>query len=348
MAIPFSFQKGEGMKGYFKYFSKKLGWYLGTLLVALFLNFLLPRLVPGNPVDQIVHRITVGMHDTDKIKSTYENFYKEYHLDKSIGEQFVIYIKDIAKGDFGTSFSMYPRKVNDIIARAIPWTLAIQVPAIIVGWLLGNILGAFAAYKKGFYDKVIFPASLFISSVPFFVLSILLLYGFSVKLGWFPVGGAYDRTMIPSASLIFYQSVLKHHFLPFLSIALIMLGGQGIGMREMALYELSSDYVRYSKMLGIRESKIIRYVFKNAILPQITGLAVSLGTMIAGALITEIVFNYPGIGLTMFKALRALDYPMISACTLLITFTVLIANFLVDIAYGFLDPRVKANQMEEC
>lgn len=335
------------MKGYLRYFSKKFMWYFATLIIALFLNFLLPRLVPGNPVDRIVHRITLGMHDTDNIKATYETFYKEYNLDKTFGEQFVIYIKDVFKGDFGTSFSMYPRKVNDIIARAIPWTLAIQIPAILVGWMVGNILGAVAAYKKGIYDRVIFPASLFISSIPFFVLSILLLYGFSVKLGWFPVGGAYDRTMIPSSSFVFYASVLRHHFLPFLSIALIMLGGQGIGMREMALYELSSDYVRYSKMLGIRESKIIRYVFKNAILPQVTGLAVSLGTMIAGALITEIVFNYPGLGLLMFKALRALDYPMISACTLLITITVLFANFIVDIAYGFLDPRVKANQMEE-
>ncbi|MCK8060222.1 MULTISPECIES: ABC transporter permease [unclassified Fusibacter] len=213
--------------------------------------------------------------------------------------------------------------------------------------MVGNIFGAIAAYKKGVYDKIIFPTALFVSSVPFFVLSILLLYGLAVVGGWFPVGGPYDRTMIPDGSWLFYMSLLKHHFLPFLSIAIVMLGGQGIGMREMALYELSSDYVKYSKMLGIRESKIVRYVFKNAALPQITGLAISLGTMIAGALITEIVFNYPGLGLQMFKAIRGLDYPMISACTLLITITVLAANFIVDILYGFLDPRIKANQMEE-
>lgn len=335
------------MTGYFKYLSKKLLWYGLTLFVAIFLNFMLPRMVPGNPIDQVVQRITVGMHDTDNIKATYETFYQEYNLDKPLHQQFGIYLRDISKGDFGTSFSMYPRQVNDIISDALPWTLAIQIPAIIVGWVVGNLLGAIAAYKRGIYDRAIFPASLFISSIPFFVLSILLMYTFSVRLEWFPVGGAYDRTMIPHASWTYYSSLLRHHFLPFMSIALIMIGGQGIGMREMALYELSSDYVRYSKMLGIRESKIIRYVFKNASLPQVTGLATSIGTMVAGALITEIVFNYPGLGLLMFKAVRAMDYPMISACTLLITCTVLVANFLVDIIYGLLDPRVRTNQMEE-
>lgn len=335
------------MKGYSRYFTKKVMWYLLTLVVAILFNFMLPRMITGNPVDQIVKKITVGMHDTNNIKAVYESFYSEYHLDKPMYEQFFYYIGDVVKGDFGTSFSNYPSKVSDILKRAIPWTVAIQLPAIILGWVLGNILGAVAAYKKGVFDKIIFPTTLFISSIPFFVLSILLLYGFGVVLEWFPTGGAYDRTMIPGPYWEYYASVLQHHFLPFMSIALIMLGGQGIGMREMALYELSSDYVKYSKMMGLKESKIIRYVFKNAALPQVTGLAISLGTMIAGALVTEIVFNYPGLGLTMFKALRALDYPMISACTLLITITVLLANFFVDVIYGFLDPRIKANQIEE-
>lgn len=336
------------MNGYAKYFLKKSAWYLLTLVIAVFLNFLLPRMIPGNPVDRIVKKMTVGMQDSERIKQIYETFSEEYNLDKSIPEQFVIYMKGIAHGDFGTSFSQYPNKVSNIIGRAVPWTLAIQLPAILLGWIGGNLLGALAAYKRGVFDKIVFPTALFVSSIPFFILSILLLYGFAVALGWFPTGGAYNRTLIPGPYWQYYASVLQHHFLPFISIALIMAGGQGIGMREMAIYELGSDYVKYSKTLGIRQRKIIRYVFKNAALPQVTGLATSLGTMIAGALVTEIVFNYPGIGLTMFKALRAQDYPLISACTLLITLTVLIANFLVDIVYGFLDPRIKANQMEEC
>ncbi len=335
------------MNNYGKYFSKKLIWYSITLVVAILLNFYLPRMIDGNPVDTIVGRVAKGMSDTNSIKNIYDNFYAEFNLDKPKYVQFLIYIKNLLHGDLGTSFSMYPRKINDIIGAAVPWTLALQIPAILCGWILGNVLGAFAAYKKGIYDKLIFPATLFISSIPFFILSVILLYVFSVQLEWFPPGGAYGYTQSPEFSLTFIMSVLKHYFLPFISIVLVMIGGQGIGMREMSLYELNSDYVRYAKLMGIRESKIIRYVFKNAMLPQITGLAISLGTMVAGALITEIVFNYPGLGTVLFRGIRGLDYPLISACTLMITLTVLLANFILDIVYGFVDPRIKASQMEE-
>ncbi len=335
------------MNNYKKYFSKKLMWYAITLIIAVILNFYLPRMIDGNPVDAIVGRISRGMSDTNSIKNIYETFYAEFNLDQPKYIQFFEYVKSLLSGDFGTSFSMYPRKINDIIGAALPWTLALQLPAIICGWVLGNILGAFAAYKKGIYDKVIFPMALFISSVPFFILSVILMYFFAVQLQWLPAGGAYGYTLSPEFSFEFIFSVLKHYLLPFFSIVLVMIGGQGIGMREMSLYELNSDYVRYAKLLGIKESKIIKYVFKNAMLPQITGLAISLGTMVAGGLITEIVFNYPGIGTVLFRAIRGLDYPLISACTLIITMTVLIANFLLDIVYGFVDPRIKASQMEE-
>jgi peptide/nickel transport system permease protein len=335
------------MSSYQKYFLRKLMWYAVTLTVAIFLNFYLPRLVRGNPVDTIVGRIAKGMTDTDAIKNMYDNFYREFNLGKPIWQQFLLYVGGLLHFDLGTSFTMYPRKINDILSSALPWTIGLQLPAIILGWLIGNILGAFAAYKKGIFDKIIFPATLFISSIPFFILSIILLYVFAITLKWFPSGGGYGYTVIPEMSFSFFKSILYHHFLPFMSIVLIMIGGQGIGMREMALYELNADYVKYAKLMGIRESKIIRYVFRNAMLPQITGLAMSLGTMIAGALITEIVFNYPGLGTLLFRSIRSLDYPLISACTLLITLTVLMANFLVDILYGIIDPRIKASQSEE-
>jgi len=335
------------MSSYSKFFLKKTGWYLLTLIIALVLNFILPRLVEGNPVDVIVGRITKGMTDTDSIKNIYDNFMQEFRLDLPMWKQFLFYIGGVFKGDLGTSFTIYPRKVSEIISAAVPWTIGLQLPAILTGWFLGNILGAFAAYKKGIFDKVIFPATLFISSIPFFIFSILLMFGFTIVLDWFPSGGGYGYTLQPEVSLEFFLSVIRHHTLPFLSIVLVMIGGQGIGMREMSLYELNADYVKYSKMMGIRESKIIRYVFKNAMLPQITGLALSLGTLIAGGLITEIVFNYPGLGTIMFKAIRGFDYPLISGCTLVITITVLAANFLLEIVYGMVDPRIKAAQLED-
>ena len=333
---------------YQKYLLRKFGWYFLTFIVALGLNFLLPRLIPGNPVAEITSKITKGMTDSSRMNAVYEAFMQEFKLDLPLGQQFIYYIKGVMAGDFGTSFTMYPKPVADIVFKALPWSIGLMIPALLIGWFLGNVLGAFAAYKKGIFDKVIFPIALFFSCIPFFVFSILLLYAFGVVLKVLPTGGAYGYEFFaPEMSLSFFLSVLRHHTLPSLSLILVMLGGWAIGMREMSLYELSEDYVQYSQMMGLSESKIIRYVFKNAMLPQITGLAMRLGTVVAGSLITEIVFNYPGLGTVLFRAIRSNDYPLISAITLLITVGVLVANFLIDIVYGLIDPRIKATQLEE-
>ncbi|TVY06995.1 ABC transporter permease [Paenibacillus cremeus] len=335
------------MNAYTKYFLRKFGWYLLTLVIAISLNFMLPRMIKGNPISVIVSQMTQGMTDSDTIKKVYETFTKEFGVDKPILTQYWIYLKNLFTGNLGTSFGLYPKKVTDILASAVPWTLALQLPAILTGWVLGNILGAVAAYRKGVFDKVLFPVALFVNSIPFFTLAIIMLYLFALNLKWFPLSGGYDFQMIPKLSLDFIGSVIRHHTLPFLSIVLVTIGGQAIGMREMSIYELNADYVLYSKLLGIRDSKIAQYVFKNAMLPQITGLALSIGTMVGGSLICEIVFSYPGIGTWLFTAIRQLDYPLISGCTLLIAGTVLLANFTIEIVYGLVDPRIKAAQMEE-
>lgn len=335
------------MNAYTKYFIKKFIWYFVTLLIAVGLNFLLPRLIQGNPVSMIVSQVSQGMTDSDTIKKVYETFMAEFGIDKPLGVQFLIYVKNLLTGNLGTSFGLYPKKVTDILASAVPWTVGLQLPAILVGWIVGNILGAVAAYKKGVLDKVIFPVALFVNSIPFFTLAIIMLFIFGLSLKWFPMSGGYDYQMIPHLSFDFIASVIRHHTLPFLSIVLVTIGGQAIGMREMSIYELNSDYVLYSKLLGIRDSKIAKYVFKNAMLPQITGLALSIGTMVGGSLICEIVFSYPGIGTWLFTAIRQLDYPLISGCTLLIAVTVLLANFIIEIIYGIVDPRIKAAQLED-
>jgi peptide/nickel transport system permease protein len=337
----------QRLNAYAKYFVKKFFWYFLTLVIAVGLNFILPRLIKGNPVSMIVSQMTQGMTDSDTIKRVYETFMKEFGVDKPLGTQFLIYIKNLLTGNLGTSFGLYPKKVTAILASAVPWTIGLQLPAILTGWILGNILGAVAAYKKGVFDKVIFPVALFVNSIPFFTLAIIMLYIFALTLKWFPISGGYDYQMVPRLSLDFFASVIRHHTLPFLSIVLVTIGGQAIGMREMSIYELNSDYVLYSKLLGIRDSKIAKYVFKNAMLPQITGLALSIGTMVGGSLICEIVFSYPGIGTWLFTAIRQLDYPLISGCTLLIALSVLLANFTIEIIYGVVDPRIKAAQMED-
>ena len=245
--------------------------------------------------------------------------------------QFFTWVKNALRGDFGISFSQYPRTVSDIISSSVLWTICLQLPAIIVGWILGNLLGAIAAYLKGVFDKAILPAFLFISNVPAFGMATVLLFVFSLKLHIAPAAGGYASSMIPHMRLAFMKSVLSHYQLPFWSIVIITIGGQAIGMRSMSIYELNADYVKYSRFLGIKDHTIVKYVFRNAMLPQITGLAMSLGTMIGGNLVAEMVFSYPGLGTTMLSAVTGQDYPLLSACTLFITILVLVSNLLVEL-----------------
>ena len=334
------------MKGYRKYFGKKLLWFVITLVVAVILNFVLPRLMPADPVSAITGKMAQGVTDASTTKEIYERFQKVFGTDKPIVVQFFIFVKNALRGDFGFSFSQYPRTVSDIIGNAIPWTLALQLPAIIIGWLLGNLLGALAAYIRKGFDKVLMPLSMFFSAIPAFGMAVILLVLFAVRWKIAPVNGGYDIGMIPTFSWNFVKSVIAHYQLPFWSIVLVSIGGQAIGMRSMSIYELNADYVKYSRFLGISDRKIVGYVFRNAMLPQITGLALSIGTMMGGALVAEIVFSYPGLGSTMYKAVTSADYPLISATTLIITIMVLLSTFFLDIIYGFIDPRVKAAQFD--
>jgi len=337
------------MQGYTKYLLKKFFWYLVTLFVAVFLNFLLPRLIPGNPISFLVSQATGGLTDAAAIKKIYENYMVEFGLDKPIWQQFFIYIGNLLHGNMGASIYQYPRQVSDIIASAVPWTLRLQIPAILTGWFLGNSLGALAAYRKGIFDKVFFPVFLFIAAMPAFGFAIVNVHFLANTLHLFPgrLGYAFNFIRPDWADPAFILSFLSHYRLPFITMVLVAIGGQSLGMREMSIYELNADYVKYSRLMGIRDSKIVWYVFRNAMLPQITGLALSLGTMIGGNLIAEIVFSYPGIGTTLLSAINSQDFPLISGCTLIISITVLAANFVVDIICGLIDPRIRITQQEE-
>lgn len=334
------------MKGYRRYFFNKLGWFAITFVFAFLLNFILPRLMPGDPVAAIVARQAQGMSNSTGIQAIYEQYTELFGTTKPLYEQFFIYVKNVMRGDFGFSFSQYPRTVADVIGSAIWWTLVLQLPAIIVGWTLGNILGALAAYLKGGFDKVLMPGALFISSFPPFGMAVILMVVFAVQLRWFPTSGGYGFDLIPSLTPNFMGSMFVHYQLPFWSIVLILIGGQAIGMRSMSIYELNSDYVKFSRFMGIKDRKIVAYVFRNAMLPQVTGLALAIGTMVGGALVAEIIFSYPGLGTTLLNGVMGQDYPLISATTLIITMMVLIANLTLEFVYGFIDPRIKATQSD--
>jgi peptide/nickel transport system permease protein len=342
----------------------RAGWYLLTFLVAVTVNFFLPRLGKANPVDTIMAQVAVGL-DTRSAHIKEEQYLKEFGLVKvdahgnvlreadgkpiktALSAQFVNYLNMSLRGDLGSSIVQHPKRVSEIIKTAIPWTLALQLPTIVFGWLIGNVLGALAAYKRGVFDRYFYPAALLLSAIPAFCFGILLKYWFGIKLEWLPAQGGYDEGLTPTLSWDFLTSASYYYALPFLSVFLLVVGGQAIGMRSMCIYELGTDYVKYAKLLGVKESKILFYMFRNAMLPQLTGLAVSLGTMIGGALIAEIIFSYPGLGLTILTAIQSNDYPVITGCCLLVTTTVLIANFSADVLIGLLDPRIRAVQGSE-
>ena len=337
----------------------RAGWYFLTFLVAVTLNFVLPRLGDANPVDVVMAKVS-GNLDAKTAKEKEEGYLKEFGLvevdasgkivrdasgkpiKSSLGSQFANYVGMCLRGEFGTSIHQYPKKASEIIKTALPWTIALQLPTIVFGWIIGNILGALAAYKRGIFDRGFYPLALLASAVPAFCFGILLVYAFAIKNEWFPPTGGYSEGLTQAFTWDFIRSASYYYVLPFISIFIPVVGGQAIGMRSMCIYELGTDYVKYVKLLGIKESKILFYMFRNAMLPQLTGLALALGAMVGGSLIAEIVFSYPGLGLTILTAIQGNDYAVITGTTLLLTVCVLIANFSVDVLIGFLDPRVAA------
>lgn len=331
-----------------RYLGRKTLWYLGALIIALLLNFFLPRLIPGNPVDAIVSQMARGGGTSgEQLKAIYANYIHQFGLDQPWYVQFLTYLKQLLHGNLGTSFAQYPASVNGLVGQALPWSIAIQLPAIIVGWIVGNIIGAVGAFRGGWFDRGGFVGSLFLSSMPYYCLAIILLYLVGVTWGFLPAGGAYSPGLSPELSFSFINNAISYWWLPFWSLVLIFVGGQAVGMRSMAIYELGADYVNYGRGLGLRNGTITRYIFRNAMLPQITGLALSIGTLVGGALITELVFSYPGVGTLLFNAIGQNDYPVIQAITLIITVAVLAANFLVEVAYGLIDPRIRAAESGE-
>jgi peptide/nickel transport system permease protein len=319
---------------------------LVTYIVATTIVFILPRAIPGNPLSQILSNLSrVAQANPEAIRAAEKTLMEEFGLGKPWYVQYFEFITKALRGDLGTSITFYPRKVIDLIIPVIPWTLALLLPATIVAWILGNSLGALAAYKRNTWiDKGVLTTSLIVSQIPYYWLGMIFIFLFGVKLGWLPVQGAYSQGTIPNLSWSFFVDVLKHYIMPFASIVVSAMGGWAIGMRLMVIYELGSDYAMFSEYLGMKDKRIFKYVFRNSLLPQITGLALSLGGVLGGALITEIVFNYPGTGYLLFRALTTLDYPLIQGIFVILIASIYLANFIVDFLYALIDPRIRLGQ----
>jgi peptide/nickel transport system permease protein len=230
--------------------------------------------------------------------------------------------------------------------NAVPYDIALLVPAILLSWIAGNNFGAFAARSKRL-DNTLLPIGYILTATPYMWLGILLAWAFSIVFRIFPLGGGYGFDLRPDLSLTFVWSLLSHWFLPFASLFIVQFGGWAIGMRNLIIYELEADYAHFLESLGAPRRLIRQYAFRNAVLPQITGLALSLGIVVAGALATEIVFAYPGIGNLILQAIHNEDYFLLQGCFLFIVVGVLLANFAIDIVYVLVDPRTRIGMQGE-
>jgi peptide/nickel transport system permease protein len=263
-----------------------------------------------------------------------------FGLDLPIWQQYLNFWIALFHGDFGISVLLFPRSVIKVIMDAVPFDILLLLPSILLSWLAGNNFGAFAARSKRL-DNTLLPIGYILTATPYMWFGILLAWALGIILHIFPISGAYSYAMMPTLSWDFIWSVLQHWFLPFASLFLVQFGGWAIGMRNMIIYELEADYAHYLEALGAPRRLVRQYAFRNAVLPQLSGLALALGVIVAGALATEIVFSYPGIGYLILMAIQNQDYFLLQGCFLFIIIGVLIANFAIDIVYIIVDPRTR-------
>jgi peptide/nickel transport system permease protein len=322
-----------------RFLLRRIGFYAITAWAAVTLNFLIPRLMPGDPVQSLINRYQ-GQISTDAIQSLYVLF----GLDKkeSLWQQYLDYWSQILHGDLGLSFVHFPTPVSDVIAQSLPWTIGLVGIATIISVVGGSLVGVYLGWRRGSWADGIVPVTTFFSSVPYFWLGLLFIALFAVTWRFLPSGQGYDPGLVPGWSPEFVGSVLQHAIMPALTIILSSVAGWILGMRNMMVTVTSEDYVTVAQAKGLSERRVMfGYAARNAILPQVSGFALSLGFVVSGTLVMEMVFSYPGIGFELFQAIGGKDYPLMQGIFLVITFSVLIANILADVVYVFLDPRTR-------
>ena len=319
------------------YIARKLLTYALTFFVAVTVDWAIPRFMPGDPVQGLISRMQAQPGSAHALTGYYT---KAFGLDVPAWKQYLNFWAALVHGDLGVSVWQYPRPVTDLILEAAPYTLALLIPAILLSFIAGNKVGAMAARRK-VLDNTVLPLGYVLTATPYMWLALVLAYVFGSVTRMLPISGAYSYSLQPGWTLDFALSFLRYWILPFASLFLVGFGGWAIGMRNMIIYELEADYAHYLEALGAPRRLVRRYAYRNALLPQITGLALALGAVLAGALVTEVVFNYPGVGSLVLTAIQNRDYFLLQGIFLFIIVGVLIANFIVDIAYVLIDPRTR-------
>jgi peptide/nickel transport system permease protein len=323
-----------------RYLRQKLLFYLVAVWAAVTLNFAVPRLMKGDPVSSILAK-TQGLTpmSTDARHALELQFGVS---DDPIWRQYLGYLNNLLHGQLGVSVTYYPNPVSKVLGDTLPWTVAMVGLATIIAVLLGIGLGTYAGWRRGTWLDGLIPTTTFLAAIPYFWLALVLLYLFGGVLGWFPLNSGYDYDTTVGWNGAFLASALYHGALPALSIVFASVAGWMLGMRNMMVSTMAEDYVLTAEAKGLRPRRImLQYAARNAVLPSVAGFAITLGFVVSGAIATEIVFSYPGIGFSLLQAVQNSDYPLMQGVFLVISLSVLAANFIVDLLYAVIDPRTR-------
>jgi peptide/nickel transport system permease protein len=317
--------------------------FLAVVWAAATFNFLLPRLGGQNPIRQkLVSQAALSGAVQAGLEEMIKEFETKFGLDRPLWQQYLTYLSDMARFDFNYSIANYPRRVVDMMADAIPWSVTLLLVTTVIGFLIGNVLGALLAWPGApKFLSYVMPPILMLSAIPYFLLGLILVYIFGFYLGVFPMYGGYTTGTIPKLNLAFIWDVIWHSILPALSIILVSTGGWALGMRSLMVMTQGEDFVIFADAMGLRGRTIfLRYAIRNALLPQVTALALALGTIVSGAVLVEVIFGYPGIGTMLYQAIRGSDYYLVQGIVFVVIVSIGLATFILDIVYPLLDPRI--------
>jgi peptide/nickel transport system permease protein len=324
------------------YLLRRVGVFLVVVWAAATVNFAIPRLSPADPIKEALLQVTTMGASQSGMDTLAKNFTARFGLDRPLWQQYLTYLSDLATGNLGLSIRFFPANVGDMILLALPWTIVLVGVATLITFVIGTVLGAFMAWSHvPGVVRVLGPPLLTLSAIPYYLLGLILIYVFAFSLKALPLGGGYSVGLTAEWTPEFLVDALKHAILPGLSIVIADVGGWALGMRGMMVTVQGEDFMTLAEAKGLNPGRIfLRYGVRNAILPQITSLALSMGRVVSGAILVEIVFSYPGVGNLLYQAIRGFDYFVIYGVAFMLIVAIGLATLLLDLLLPLLDPRI--------
>lgn len=323
---------------------KRFGLLLLIIWSAATLNFFIPKLTPRNPLrEKLLMEATRTGYIPPGFEEMVQAYEEKFGLNKPLWEQYASYLGDMLQGDLGYSIANYPKTVWELIMEGLPWTVGLLVTTTLLAFLIGTLLGALMSWPKASnLFRYVLPSFLIFGAIPAYVIALTLIYFIAFRWKLLPIGGGYGIGTVPNMSVDFAIEILRHSILPALALVLASAGGWAIGMRGMMVTVQGEDYMTFGEAKGLKDWRLFyRYGVRNALLPQITGLALALSHIVSGAVLVELVFGYPGLGTLLARSINQLDYFTIYGIVFVIIVSLGISMFIMDMVYPLLDPRIR-------